>query len=369
MGPVRGRPLTDWLFAHDSQVPGIADLLRSTDIAQPVLFALEYALAQALLASGVRPTAMVGHSIGEYVAACLSGVMSLPDAAHVVVERGRLMASMPPGAMLAVRGAAADVATRLPADVTVAAINGPRLCVVSGPEAGITAAEHTFRASDMESVRLQTSHAFHSASMDGAARALEQVMRTVTLHPPTIPFASCVTGGLITAAEATDPVYWGRQLRAPVRFADGLRAAAGEGPVLVVEAGPRETLGALARQILAGMVTAVASLPLREGAEDPEGYVAALGAAWCAGAGSLHVEGADAHPVGVPVSLPGYPFDRRRCWIDAAGEGDRRSAVGAPAASELDVLIQTQADLIARQRDLLRRSMPSSRDPGGVSHA
>jgi acyl transferase domain-containing protein len=194
-------------------------------------------------------------------------------------------------------------------------------------------------------------------------------MRTVTLHPPTIPFASCVTGGLITAAEATDPVYWGRQLRAPVRFADGLRAAAGEGPVLVVEAGPRETLGALARQILAGMVTAVASLPLREGAEDPEGYVAALGAAWCAGAGSLHVEGADAHPVGVPVSLPGYPFDRRRCWIDAAGEGDRRSAVGAPAASELDVLIQTQADLIARQRDLLRRSMPSSRDPGGVSHA
>lgn len=363
VGPVRGRPLTEWLFADDARVPGIADLLRSTDIAQPVLFALQYALGQTLIAAGVQPAAMMGHSIGEYVAACLAGVMSLCDAARIVVERGRLMASMPPGAMLAVRAPAADVQPLLVDGVTVAAINAPRLCVVSGPEHGIAGAEIMFKDAGIECSRLQTSHAFHSASMDDAARELEVLLRTIELHPPQLPFASCVSGELISAAEATDAAYWARQLREPVRFADGLLAAAGGESVLVVEAGPRETLCALARQVLPGRVTAVAALPLREGVGDVHGYLAAVGALWIAGVGPLNWMAVDHVSAAVPVSLPGYPFDRRRCWVDAAGPGPRPTVADSHSRG-FEVLLQSQSDLIDAQRDLLLRTSQLSTQLG-----
>jgi acyl transferase domain-containing protein len=361
-GLLQGHALTTWLFASESTVPDVADRLRATDLAQPVLFALEYALGHTLMAAGITPVAMVGHSIGEFAAACLSGVMGVEDAMRAVVARGQLMGARPAGAMLAVRLSAdalvAELAKGALPGITLAAVNAPQLCVVAGSHDAIEQCERAFAAAEISCRRLQTSHAFHSPAMDEAARAFERVMRGVALHPPTIPFVSCVTGALITPELATDPAYWARQLREPVRFADGLAAAvarAGDRTCVGVEAGPRETLTTLARQSQRDRVRPVALLPLAEGVDERDAFLAAVGALWERGVEGVTWDVIDPLPRERPVSLPGYPFDRRRCWIDPLP-----SKVTRVADSGVDSLLEVQMQLLQDQLGILTRAMAAS---------
>ncbi len=218
LAPLLGLDLRTVLFPNEPQTERMAQLLGETWITQPALFAIEYALAQLWLAWGIRPAALIGHSIGEYVAACLAGVMDLTDALSLVASRGHLMQQAAPGAMLAVMQTAAEVTTLLSDQLSIAAINGPALCVVSGPLAEIEALEQVLAARAIEYRRLQTSHAFHSAMMDPAAARLRTVAGQIALHPPQIPFVSNVTGDWITPEEATDAAYWARHLRACARW-------------------------------------------------------------------------------------------------------------------------------------------------------
>ncbi|HEY8975652.1 MAG TPA: type I polyketide synthase, partial [Burkholderiaceae bacterium] len=225
------------------------DALRATEATQPALFCIEVALARAWQARGLQPAALVGHSIGEFPAAVIAGVMSLADAARLVARRGALLQAQPSGAMLSVRLPLADALALAPADVFLAAENGPRACVFAGSHEAIAAWTTVLEQSGVAARALVTSHAFHSPAMDAAVAPFEMLLRGVPLSAPRIPIVSTATGQRLTDAQATDPEYWATQLRKPVLFSRALLAAqaAHEGAVLL-EMGPRETLCTLARQ-------------------------------------------------------------------------------------------------------------------------
>jgi acyl transferase domain-containing protein len=284
--------------------------LGDTSVAQPALFAVEYALARLWQSWGVSPAALIGHSVGELVAACLAGVLSLEDGAALVLARGAAMAQAPPGAMLTV----AQAAPRLPAGVTVAAENSPTQTVVAGDEPAIADLERTLRADGVACRRLSTGHAFHTRAMDRAAQKVAKAAASVTLRPPTTPLVSNVTGRFLTDAEATDPSYWGRQVLAPVRFAEGLRTLAGLGKQVLVELGPGRSLCDLATA--QGFPTAVPSLPgAKSTKDDLEVALDSLARLWVAG---QPVTWAALHE-GTPrrrIALPTYPFERRRYTVE-----------------------------------------------------
>ncbi|MDI1463732.1 amino acid adenylation domain-containing protein [Catellatospora sp. KI3] len=303
--PVLGADLRDVLHPAEG---ADADAIHQTRLAQPALFAVGYALAELWRSWGVRPAAMIGHSVGELVAACLAGVMSVEDAARLIAVRGELMQQAPGGAMTAVPLPEAELAGLLPDDLALAAVNGPRQCTVSGPVEAVERFEAALTARGTAHRRLRTSHAFHSPAMGQAAAAFEAEVARVRLSPPRIPFASNVTGTWITDAEATSPAYWGRQLSGAVRFDDGLRAVCPP-DALLLEAGPGRTLTGLARP--AGL-TAVASLP-GDGDAEAE-LLAAAGALWRHGTPLAWDELHPARPN--RTVLPTYPFERERYWID-----------------------------------------------------
>jgi amino acid adenylation domain-containing protein len=309
--PLLGRDLRDLLFGS-----GMGEELARTEFTQPALFAVEHALARQWMAWGVRPAAMLGHSIGEYVAACLAGVFSFADALALVAERGRRMAAMEPGAMLAVSLPEAEILPLLNGGLSLAAINGPERAVVAGPEPAVAALALELEARGVRNRRLRTSHAFHSAMMEPALEPFAERVRRLRLSPPSIPFVSNVTGTWITAEQATDPEYWARQIRATVRFADGLAALTAEPDRLLLEVGPGNTLTTLARE--AGAV-AVASLPHASDRRGDHAFLlTALGRLWLAGIvpdwRALH-----AGERRLRVPLPTYAFERSRYWIGGAG--------------------------------------------------
>ncbi|HEX9668979.1 MAG TPA: beta-ketoacyl synthase N-terminal-like domain-containing protein, partial [Thermoanaerobaculia bacterium] len=239
--------------------------LEQTALAQPALFAVEAALAELWASWGVRPRALLGHSLGEYVAAYLAGVFSLADGLRLVAARGRLMQALPAGAMLAVPLGEEEVKELLGKEegggVSLAAVNAPSACVVSGPADAVDAFAARLAERQIAARRLHTSHAFHSAMMEPAVAAFRAVVETVPLRPPGLPYLSNVTGGWITAAEATDPGYWARHLRQTVRFGDGLATLLAGDPALVLEVGPGQTLSTFARRQPAAADRVVPSLP------------------------------------------------------------------------------------------------------------
>lgn len=298
--------------------------IHQTRLTQPALFAVEYALARLWMARGIEPVAMVGHSIGEYVAACIAGVFDLDTAARLVSARGRLMQDCEPGAMLAVMISEAEARAALPEGVEIAAINGPRATVLAGDRAVIADMAERFDRSGMGCRMLDTSHAFHTSAMDPALDAFRKFVGEVTLNAPAISILSNVTGDWMTEEQACDPGYWVSQLRQPVRYGDCVAQLAPLDNLIALEVGPGAGLGRLARQQLPSGARSIASLP-DAGAKDGAAEVLrATGALWMAGADpdwtALH-DGPRRR-----VSLPGYPFEHRTCWLPPA------VPCGAPAA-------------------------------------
>jgi phthiocerol/phenolphthiocerol synthesis type-I polyketide synthase E len=306
--------------------------LERTEAAQPALFAVEYALAQLWLDRGLQPQAMLGHSIGEYVAACLAGVFSLEDALRVVCARGRLMQRCAPGAMLSVMLSDAEAGMALPPGVEVAAVNGPRSCVLAGPTEAIRTLAEQFERRAIGCRLLKTSHAFHTAMMEPALAEFAEVLAGVTLRPPSIDIVSNVSGDWLTAAEATDPDYWVSHLRRTVKFGPGLARLMQLSSPLLLEVGPGSTLTRLARQQLHDDARAVASLPdVGSGRDDTEHALMALGQLWIAG---LEIDWERLHPQGSRrrVGLPTYPFERTSYWIPLVASSE--AAAEVPERSE-----------------------------------
>ena len=306
--------------------------LDRTEISQPAVFAVEYALARLLMDLGVRPQALLGFSVGELVAACIAGVLSLQDALRLVAERARLIGELPAGAMLAVPLPEAEVRPFLAGGLSLAAVAGPELCVVAGPEPAVARVEQRLSGEGLVCRRLQTSHAFHSAMMEPAAGRLTALAASLELRPPEIPYISNVTGTWITAADATDPSYWARHLCGTVRFAEGLAELWREPGRLLVEAGPGQALSSWAVQHPQAPAGALA-VPLMRHELDRQSDLAflltALGRLWLGGV-SLDWAPLWEGQRRRRVALPTYPFERRRHWLEA---GPLRSAVPATAAA------------------------------------
>ncbi|HWN44819.1 MAG TPA: amino acid adenylation domain-containing protein [Thermoanaerobaculia bacterium] len=294
--------------------------LDSTALAQPALFAVEHALARLWMSWGVKPEAMLGHSVGEYVAACLSGVFSLEDALRLVAARGRLMQEQPPGAMLAVPLAESQIV--LEGSLSLAAVNAPAACVISGTVEDVRAFRERLGerfGEELDCRVLHTSHAFHSAMMDPVLEPFARLLRGIELRPPRIPFVSNRTGTWITADEAVSPDYWAGHLRNTVRFADGLSTLLGQGRrTALLEVGPGGTLGTLAGQHPDRKSADLVARSLRrpkEDRKDLEVLLSALGRLWLAGA-DVDWSAVHAGERRRRIPLPAYPFDRRRYWVD-----------------------------------------------------
>ncbi len=305
----------------DGADEGAGELIQ-TQIAQPVLFAVEYALARLWMSWGVKPKAMLGFSIGEYVAACLAGVFTLEGALALVARRAKLIQDLRPGAMLAVPLSERDAEAHLGQELSICSINGPEVCVVGGPEAAVAELEARLSAKGLSCRRLQTTHAFHSRMMEPIAAAFTQLVAGIERRAPTIPFLSNVTGTWITPAEATDPAYWARHLRQPVRFADGLQELWRERSRVLLEVGPGQTLSSWALQLpgLPGTGTADrVAVPSMRHTYDPQSDQAfllnAVARLWLAGA-PVDWKGFHAGGRRRRIELPSYPFERRRYWIE-----------------------------------------------------
>ena len=325
--------LTSVLFPATAEAVAQARaMIGRTSVIQPALFAVEYALARLLISRGVEPAALVGHSIGEYVAAALSGVMDADDALRLVADRSLLIQSLPPGCMTAVPLPEDQLRPLLPPDVDLAAVNAPGICVVSGPESAVGELEVSLYERKVATSRLRTSHAFHSRMMDPVLRAFEDRVATVRLQAPRIPFVSSVTGGWITTEQATSPVYWARHVRACVRFADAVGLLLADGGYCFAEVGPGQALSNLVTETGASLgmhqskrVLAVPMLPATQGGRDDlRSVLEGLGRLWSYGC-FVDWRRFWAHEKRGRVHAPTYPYERESFWVNPE-RGERRAA-------------------------------------------
>ncbi|HEU0300785.1 MAG TPA: beta-ketoacyl synthase N-terminal-like domain-containing protein [Longimicrobium sp.] len=246
--PRLGVDLREVIYPAEGRSEEAAERLKQTALTQPALFVVEYALARMLRHWGYVTESMIGHSIGEYVAATLAGVFSMEDALLLVAERGRLMQEMPHGGMLSVSLSEAQLREILPAELDLAAVNGPALCVVAGSNEEVDAFQAVLEERGVHCQRLHTSHAFHSRMMDPIVSRFEEVVRGVERRRPEVSYVSNVTGTWITEEQARDPRYWAEHLRGTVRFDDGLRTLMLEPDRILLEVGPGRSLATLARR-------------------------------------------------------------------------------------------------------------------------
>ena len=344
MPPDAPGDLRQTMFASDATLAEAARKLEKPGYAIPALFTLEYALAKLWQSWGVVPAAVMGHSAGEYAAACIAGVMSLADALAVTVLRGKLFEAVPPGAMLAVDLPEAALTEQLiGTDLDLAAVNAPDLCIASGSLQSIAALEARLVAQGIESRRLRIDVAAHSRLLDGVLETFRQRLLKVRLQAPRIPFISNLTGTWVAAHTLIDPEYWVRHLRHAVRFSDGMARAMEVSGAVLLEVGPGQSLCGLARQNGANRLMAV--LPSTSRANDAGGDLAVMmlsaGALWTRGAPLLWQavrNGSHARR----TSIPTYAFDHERHWI-VPGHGvpgreavaQEESAPDAPSINRL----------------------------------
>ncbi|MEV6325384.1 SDR family NAD(P)-dependent oxidoreductase [Nocardia sp. NPDC051787] len=326
LGPIEdGIGLLDALYGdHD---PG---LLRRTVFTQPALFAVEWALWELWRAWGITPAAVLGHSVGEYVAACAAGAMTMEDALRLIAVRGRLMQRLPDGGgMLAVDASADQIAplvARYESAVTIAGYNGPAQVVVAGPGSALDLLLDDLSSHGIRATPLTVSHAFHSPAMDPILDDLTAAAARAALTDPAIPLVSNLTGAPLRAGELT-PDYWARHARRPVRFAQGMQAMAGLGIDTFLEIGPQPTLSTLGGRVLGDSARFVASL--RRGHGDRETMMTALAHLYV---GGVPVNWDQVHrPHGRRrVPAPTYPFQRQRYWVESRSDAVARPAASAP---------------------------------------
>ncbi len=336
------------------------DGLEPTNLAQPALFAVEYALAQLVMSFGVAPTALAGHSIGELVAATLAGVFDLDTAIRVVSMRARLMHEAPPGAMVAVAASPNDIAAQMTADVDLAAINEFGSCVVAGPVEAIRDFTNRLAAEAIVARRVRTSHGFHSQAMDTVLEPFAEFLSGLTLHAPRIPILSNVTGTWMTDAEATDPNRWAQHIRSTVRFADNVSALLDDSDRVLVEVGPGGSLTGSAVRLPGWTQTHRAVRLMRhpvQTRDDRDAFLLALGQLWAVGVAVDWTRLYGEHPK--RVTLPGYAFARQQHWIEpdtaavrttgAGGQGGasatEASSANGQGGAPVDARAQMQATL------------------------
>ena len=293
-----------------------SEQLTQTQLTQPALFVIEYALARLWMRWGVRPAALIGHSIGEYVAACIAGVFTLEDALQIVVERGRLMQQAPHGAMLAVPLCEKELSSRLNGELSLAAVNAPSLCVVSGKVEAVERFERKLSGEGLVCRRLHTSHALHSAMMEPLLPMFAAKLKKVKIGAAQIPIVSTLTGTWLTAEEAADPGYWSKHMRQTVRFADALSEILKQPETVLLEIGPGQTLSALAKQQAETRVVLSSLRHPHDNQSDVAYMLRTLGRLWTAGVEidwtAFHADESKHRR----IPLPTYPFERRRYWID-----------------------------------------------------
>jgi acyl transferase domain-containing protein/acyl carrier protein len=317
------------MLGRDTAVDPSAERLNHTLLAQPAVFVIDYALAKLWMSFGIVPAAVIGHSLGEYAAACIAGILTLEDALALVADRARIIHELPGGAMLAVSLSPDELRPYLSPDVALAAVNAPGLTVAAGPEDAVEAVRAKLEADGIVARRLATTHAFHSPMMAPAAERLAARVARARLNPPSIPMASNVTGTWITDAEAMDPGYWTRHLLGAVRFAEGVAELLAEPGRVLLEVGPGQTLSTFVRQRAGDAAAPAAVIPsLRYAYDrkpDAQFLLEALGRLWAAGITPdwKAFRGDEARR---RVRLPTYPWERQRYWIEAP------SASTAPAA-------------------------------------
>jgi acyl transferase domain-containing protein/acyl carrier protein len=355
--PHLGLDLRDVVFsarADGLDTEQMAQRLRQTALTQPALFVVEYALARLLMSWGIEPTAMIGHSVGEFVAACLADVFTLPAALELVATRGRLVQSMPAGSMLALPLSEDEVAPVLSDELSLAAVNAPRATVVAGPTSAVQALRELLERTGVQGTMLQTSHAFHSAMLDPIVDEMGISAKRAGPGSPTRRIVSTLTGTWLTAEEATSPTYWANQLRGTVRFAQACQIVESTNAILL-EVGPGRALTTLAKQTVPSM-RGVASLGRSGRLSDGQALASALGQLWAAGAkvdwAALHAGDRRQR-----VALPTYPYERTRYWVDVDLTANRAPA-RAPASD-------TDITLVPTWRQRRRGNADAEAHPGG----
>lgn len=342
------------------------EALRPTGIMQPATFTIEYALARTWLALGLRPVAMVGHSVGEFVAATLAGVFELPDALRLVARRGALMQAQPGGGMLAVRLGLEALLERLPPGLSLAAENAPGACVVAGPHEAVAAFQARLDADGVACRLLCTSHAFHSTMMEPVVEPFRADVEATPRGAPSIPLVSTATGQWLDAATAGSADYWSAHLRAPVRFARAVAQLAGDAPRVLLEVGPRAGLCQFVRQHpevqrRPQLATVMSLADAADAGAEAGSLLEAAGRLWSLGA-DIDLAGFDHRGRRRRVCLPTYPFRRRRYWVDPPSTDDvvHQAAITTPREPEplpvprsvQDGAVSADLQCVAAQRKL-----------------
>ncbi|HEX8560544.1 MAG TPA: SDR family oxidoreductase [Pyrinomonadaceae bacterium] len=333
--PRLGLDLRDFLFPAPGRAAEAEAQLRQARLLMPAVFSVSYALARLLTSWGVQPRAMIGHSLGEYAAACLSGVLSLEDALALVALRGSLLSRLPAGGLLSVSLPEGETRALMGGELSLAVVNAPNLCSVAGPSEAVEAFAALLRERGAEFKRVHVDAAVHSSMVEPVVDEFVRAVEAMRLQAPQIPYVSNVTGDWITAEEATDPRYWGRHLRETVRFEQGLRAATSrERGAVLLEVGPGTSLNALVK--MQGEASRPAAVNTMRHPYERQSDVAvlltALGRLWTSG---VEVDWTQFHAGEGRrrVPLPTYPFERERYWVaPAARPAQGEPGVGAPAA-------------------------------------
>jgi amino acid adenylation domain-containing protein len=307
--PLIGADLRELLFSGEGPLP---EQIYRPLYWQPALFLVEYALAQLWMSWGILPAAIIGHSLGEYVAATLSGVLELDDALSLVAERARGTETLEAGAMLAVLVSEAQIQPYIKDRVSLAAVNGPELCVLAGPVSEIERLQSELAS--LNPIRLEASHAFHSILVEPLIGPLTRLASKFKLSAPRIPYLSNLSGTWITAEQTTDPGYWAQHMRQTVRFHDSLEEVVRKPGRILLEIGPGKVLSDLARRNVPGVV-ALASL--QSGTPDGRALAQTLGQLWSEGA---DVDWLAYYQAGQRrrIPLPAYPFERKEYWVSVA---------------------------------------------------
>ena len=312
--------------------------INETRVTQPTIFTVEYALARLWMSWGIKPSLLIGHSVGEYVAAVLAGVFRLDDALGVLAGRAKLMQDLPAGSMLAVRKNAAELEGLLPEDVAIAAINSPFLTTLSGPTATLRTLQENFEASGIFCRLLPTSHAFHSSMMDPIVEQFADLAGSVPRQKPTLPWISTFTGTWMDDQVTLDGSYWAGQLRRTVRFGQAVETAIKNGATTFLEVGPGQALTQLVLQQPSkpSGLTALTSLGAYDATRaDVECMITTLGRLW--------VNGIEPDWVGFystekrkRMALPTYPFERKSYWIAPPAQGKHVPSLSVPTTVERD---------------------------------